>query len=81
MKQYTYKEQQHPKRETESRLLVTWPAYGYWHILGSIERHHEDCVEVWPAHGLHRDVSRLFDNKDEAINWLKQLWEARRALD
>lgn len=76
---YTYKIEQHPQRPNESRLLVTWPGYGWWHKLGEIVQYTASNAEAWPAHLLHRDVSRIFDSRDEAIAWLKLLWEERQA--
>lgn len=34
--QYQYREERHPQRSNETRLLVTWPGYGWWHKLGEI---------------------------------------------
>jgi len=75
---YLYKEEYHPQRMNECRLLVTWPGYGWWHMLGSVVSYDAKCAEVWPAYGLHRDVSRLFAGREEAIKWLKELWSRRR---
>jgi hypothetical protein len=33
---------------------------------------------VWPAYGLHKDVSRVFDSYGGAVSWLKTLWEDRQ---
>lgn len=76
---FQYKEEQHPQRPAESRLLVTWPGYGWWHNLGSVVCYAADSAEAWPAHGLHRDVSRIFNSRDDAVRWLKLLWEERQA--
>jgi len=76
---YQYKEETNPRRPSESRLLVSWPGYGWWHKLGTVERYSEpEQVEAWPAHGLHRDTSRLFERHEDALAWLRDLWEQRQ---
>lgn len=76
---YQYKEEQHPLRPHETRLLVTWPGYGWWHKLGEIvsrpagqygSEHHE----VWPAHGLCSSISAVFSCHEECLTYLKELW-------
>lgn len=79
---YEYKEERHPMRPNETRLIVTWPGYGWWHKLGEIvsrpaDQYGPENHEVWPAHGLHRDVSRRFETHNECVSWLKELWEKR----
>ena len=75
---YSYKEQRHPQRRNEYRLLVTWPGYGWYHKLGDITVYRDDKAEAWPAYRLHKDVSRLFDSYDAAVDWLIKLWERRQ---
>lgn len=87
--QYQYKEEVHPIRPNEARVLVTWPGYGWWHQMGEVVTYGDGDVtdipagriEVWPAHWLHQDVSRLFSSRADALAWLRDLWEDRQARE
>lgn len=82
MRQYRYKEERHPQKLNEMRLLVTWDGYGWWHKLGDVVDHPQGQTEAWTAHGLEpgRGGPRLFGfgAHEEAVAWLKKLWEERQ---